>query len=180
MRYLKSALGQGIFSPSVGILDLVAYSDSDWNGCEFNRRSRTRYIITLRGSPISRCIKKQPMISRSPAKAKYRAMATTVSKVLWLCWLLNDLEATLVGPNPLYCDNQVTQNIANNLVFHERTKHVEINCYFIRERVESQEIKTECIDTKIQITDIFTKSLNDECLRFLLSKLGARDLHSLA
>lgn len=104
-------------------------------------------------------------------------MATTVSEVLWLRWLLHDLKAPQQGATPLYCDNQADRHIANNPVFHERTKHVEMDCYFVRERVESKHIQPCYIRTYDQVADIFTKPLGATQFGFLLGKLGVRDLH---
>lgn len=86
--------------------------------------------MLLGGAPISWKTKKQSVVSRSSAKAQYRAMSTTVSEVLWLRWLLKDLDVFSTGPTPLFCNNQATRHIANNYVFHERTKHVKMGCYF--------------------------------------------------
>lgn len=105
-------------------------------------------------------------------------MATTVSEILWLRWLLRDLEAIQHWPTPLFCDNQVVSHIANNHVFHEHTKHVEMDCYFVRERVDSKEIEPLCISTTHQLVDIFTKALGTDRFRFLLGKLGIRNLHA--
>lgn len=65
-------------------------------------------------------------------------MASIVSEVLWVSWLLKELNVVMNGPTLLYCDNQVVRHIANNAVFHERTKYVEMNFYFVREREDSQ------------------------------------------
>lgn len=178
LRYLKSTPGQGILLPKTGGLNLVAYCDSDWLGCNFTRRSRTGYVLLLGGAPISWKTKKQSVVSQSSAEAEYRAMASTVSEVLWMRWLLNILQVPTIGPTSLYCDNLAARHIANNPVFHERTKHVEMDCYFVRERVESQEIVPLYIDTKQQIADLLTKPLGAKQLRFLVDKLGVRDLHA--
>ncbi|KAD7479992.1 hypothetical protein E3N88_03128 [Mikania micrantha] len=122
--------------------------------------------------------KKQSVVSRSSAEAEYRAMATTVSEILWMRWLLNELDVKQNGPTPLFCDNQAARHIANNPVFHERTKHVEMDCYFVRERVESQEIQPMNIHTKLQIADLFTKALGAQQFRSLLDKLGVLNLHA--
>ncbi|KAF5763047.1 putative RNA-directed DNA polymerase [Helianthus annuus] len=139
LRYLKATPGQGILFPKNGGTKLVTYCDADWLGCPFTRRSRTGYLLLLGGAPISWKSKKQSVVSRSSAEAEYRAMATTTSEILWMRWLLKGLEAEQIGPTPLYCDNQAARHIANNPVFHERTKHVEMDCYFVKERVTSQE-----------------------------------------
>ncbi|GJT55139.1 retrotransposon protein, putative, ty1-copia subclass [Tanacetum coccineum] len=140
LGYLKATLGQGILIPKGGGINLTTYSDSDWLGCPITRRSRTGYLLLLGGAPISWKSKKQSVVSRSSAEAEYRAMANAVSEVLWMRWLLSFLETAPTGPTPLFCDNQAARHIANNPVFHERTKHVEMDCYFVRERVDSKEI----------------------------------------
>ncbi|XP_024978988.1 uncharacterized protein LOC112516198 [Cynara cardunculus var. scolymus] len=178
LRYLKSTPGQGILLPKDGDLSLKDFCDADWSGCSFTRCSRTCYLIFLGEALVPWRTKKQSVVSRSSAEAEYRTMATTVSEILWLCWLLHDHEAAPVGPTPLYCDNNAARQIANNPVFHECTKHVEMDCYFIRERVESNEIEPLYIDTKHQVADICIKALGAERFRFLLGKIGVRDLHA--
>ncbi|CAL1356539.1 unnamed protein product [Linum trigynum] len=180
VRYLKSAPGQGLFLPAAGSLDLIAYSDADWAGCQFSRRSTTGYYIELGGAPVSWRAKKQRVVARSSAEAEYRAMASTTSEVLWLRFLLHELQVPQRASTLLYCDNQAALHIAANPVFHERTKHVEMDCYFVRERVSSGEIAPCKFGTLSQLTDIFTKALGTDKFHTLLSKLGIRDLHASA
>ncbi|KAJ0580529.1 putative RNA-directed DNA polymerase [Helianthus annuus] len=180
LRYLKTTPGQGILLPKAGDLELSTYCDSDWLGCPYTRRSRTGYLLLLGGAPISWKSKKQSVVSRSSAEAEYRAMATTVSEVLWVRFLLKELDEPPSKPTTLYCDNQAARHIANNPVFHERTKHVEMDCYFVRERVESGEILPMHIATRSQIADLFTKALGSQHLNSLLLKLGIRNLHAPA
>ncbi|KAI3523163.1 hypothetical protein L1887_01220 [Cichorium endivia] len=178
LRYLKGTPGQGILLPKEGKPNLVAYTDSDWLGCPDTRRSRTGYLLLLGGAPISWKSKKQSVVSRSSAEAEYRAMATTVSEVIWLRWLLKELDLEQSGPTQMFCDNLAVKHIANNPVFHERTKHVEMDCYFVRERVESKEVKPIHIDTRSQVADLLTKALGAKQLQFLLDKLGICNLHA--
>ncbi|KAI3719915.1 hypothetical protein L6452_20821 [Arctium lappa] len=178
LRYLKTTPGQGVLLPRAGGSNLLAYCDSDWLGCPLTRRSRTGYVLLLGGAPISWKTKKQSVVSRSSAEVEYRSMATTVSEVLWVRWLLTELDENIIGPTPLFCDNQVARHIATNPVFHERTKHVEMDCFFVRERVDTKEIVPCSVDTKLQIADLLTKGLGTQQLQFFLGKLGARNLHA--
>ena len=72
------------------------------------------------------------MVARSSAKAEYRAMALAACELIWLKRLLTDLGCSYHTPMTLYCDNQAAMHIASNPVFHERTKHIEVNCHYIR------------------------------------------------
>ena len=105
-------------------------------------------------------------------------MATTVSEILWIRCLLKDLDVAPSEPTHLYCDNQVARQITSNPIFHERMKHIEMDCYFVRERVESVEIQPRKIDIADQIADIFTKALGLDCFRYLFSKMDICDIHA--
>nr|GEY75768.1 integrase, catalytic core [Tanacetum cinerariifolium] len=178
LRYLKGTPGQGILLPREGPTTLIAYCDSDWLGFPFTRRSRTWYLLLFSGGPISWQTKKQSVVSRSSAEAEYRVMASTVSEILWVRWLLKDMQVQLTTPTSLFCDNQAARHIANNPVYHERTKHVEMDCFFVCERVETRDIETKSIESKLQLADLLTKGLGMQQLRSLLNKMGIRDLHA--
>ncbi|KAJ0834105.1 putative RNA-directed DNA polymerase [Helianthus annuus] len=91
----------------------------------------------------------------------------TVSEIIWLRWLLQELDFEQGNPRQLFCDNLAVKHIANNPVFHERTKHVEMDCYFVRERVESNDVEPLHINTKLKIADLFTKPLGSLQLHLL-------------
>lgn len=112
--------------------------------------------------------KKQFVVPRSSTKVEYQAIASTVSEILWLCWLLKDLEAHQSHPTPIYCDNQAARHIAKNFVFHEHTKHVEIDCFFVREHIESHQIITCVISSNDQVAYIFTKPHGSDRFCYLL------------
>lgn len=174
LRYLAGSREQGILLASSSAAELQAYCDSDWAGCPNTRRSTTGFCLVLGQSPIAWKSKKQSVVARSTAEAEYRSLAMTVCEVLWVKQLLKDLGLTQLGSTTIFCDNKSALAIAANPVHHEKTKHVEIDCHFIRDKVTEEEIKPTYIPTTNQVADVFTKVLTVGQHQILLNKLGVR------
>lgn len=178
VRYLKKSPGQGILLRADSDLSLEGWCDSDWASCPLTRRSLTGWFVLLGCSPVSWKTKKQQTVSRSSAEAEYRSMAATVCELKWLKQLLGDLGVRHPKGMKLYCDSQSALYIAQNPVFHERTKHIEADCHFVRDAVTEGMICPSYVSTSVQLADIFTKALGKAKFEFLLRKLGVRDLHA--
>ena len=103
-------------------------------------------------------------------------MASTTCELIWLKGLLCDLGVSSPYPMSLFCDNHAAMHIVSNPVFHERTKHIEVDCHYIREQVQSQAIQTIYTRSIDQLADIFTKPLASHHFQRLLSKLGSINL----
>jgi hypothetical protein len=95
----------------------------------------------------------------------------------WLIYLLQDLHVLCVKPVVLYCDNQSAVHIASNPVFHERTKHLEIDCHFVRDKVQQGTFKLLPISTKSQLADFFTKALPPKTFTSFISKLSMINIY---
>nr|CAD1830207.1 unnamed protein product [Ananas comosus var. bracteatus] len=167
LRYIKGTLFHGLKFSSSSSLELRAYSDADWAGDQTDRRSTTGYCFSLGDSLISWSSKKQNIVARSSTEAEYRALADTTTQLLWLRWLLADMDVPQHSSTPLYCDNQSSHND----VFHERTKHIEIDCHFIRHHLVQSKLHLCSISSANQLADIFTKPHSTMLFRDLLSKL---------
>ncbi|KAL9225842.1 hypothetical protein vseg_001721 [Gypsophila vaccaria] len=178
VRYIKGSPGQGIFLRANMPLVLEAYCDSDWSSCPISRRSLSAYFIFLGGSPISWKTKKQTTVSRSSAEAEDRAMASATCEILWLRGLLHSMGFDHLTPVSLHCDSQAALHIANNLVCHERTKHIEIDCHFVRNEIVRGTISPSYVPTTYQLADILTKALPRPLFQSLLDKLGISNLHA--
>ncbi|RVW46393.1 Retrovirus-related Pol polyprotein from transposon RE1 [Vitis vinifera] len=105
-------------------------------------------------------------------------MTTTTCELKWLKGLLRSLGVDHFGPMSLYCDNQAALHIATNPVYHERTKHIEVDCHFIRDKISSGNIMTKYVHTSVQLVDILTKALGMNQFDVLLCKLGILDIHA--
>ncbi|GKA05623.1 retrovirus-related pol polyprotein from transposon TNT 1-94 [Tanacetum coccineum] len=110
-------------------------------------------------SPVSWKIKKQYTVSRSSAETKYWSMALTTGELKWLKGILNSLGTDHPQPMLLYCDSLTALHISRNPVFHERTKHIEVDCYYIRDEIVYGNLDARHVPTKEQVADIFTKLL---------------------
>jgi hypothetical protein len=111
-------------------------------------------------------------VARSSAEAEYRAIASTASKLIWIKQLLVDFGINTQDPMKMYCDNQSARHIASNSVFHERTKHIEVDCHFVREKLQAKEIETSFIRSNNQLADILIKGLEPKPFGINLNKLG--------
>uniref|UniRef100_A0A2N9HP48 Integrase catalytic domain-containing protein n=1 Tax=Fagus sylvatica TaxID=28930 RepID=A0A2N9HP48_FAGSY len=168
-------LFHGLHFSAQSPLTLRAYSlMPDWAGDPTDRRS-TRWLLAycflLGSSLISWRSKKQSVVARSSTEAEYRALADTTSELLWLRWLLQDLGVSTSSATPIYCDNRSAIQIARNDVFHERTKHIEIDCHLVRHHLLQDSLQLISVSSHDQLADIFTKSYPTGRFRDLVSKL---------
>ncbi|KAI3703060.1 hypothetical protein L6452_28815 [Arctium lappa] len=148
LRYLKGTMFHGLHFPSTSSLILRGFSDADWDNDMTDRRSTTGYCFFLGDSLISWRSKKQSLTARSSTEAEYRALVDTAQELVWLRWLLSDMGAPQQSPTSLWCDNNSAIQIAHNDVFHERTKHIEIDCHFVRQHVTRKTIQLLPISTR--------------------------------
>ncbi|GKC55974.1 hypothetical protein Tco_1083572 [Tanacetum coccineum] len=125
-------------------------------------------------------VKKQNTLSKSSAEAEYRALASVTSEVIWILKILKDLQCENLLPVKLFCDSNSAIKIAVNPVFHEKTKHLEIDLHFVREKILNSVVKTMEVDSANQIADILTKGLDTMQHSFLVKKLGMIDLFGIS
>lgn len=178
IRYLKGSPGKGlnIEKSTSPVIELKAYSDADWARCVVTRKSVTGYCVFMCGCLVSWKSKKQNIISKSSTEAEYRALASVTSEVVWILKILKDLNCKNLLPVQVFCDNNSAIKIAANPIFHERTKHLEIDLHFVREKIIAGVIETVKIGTANQIADVLTKGLDTKQHNLLCTKLNLIDL----
>lgn len=155
-------------------MQLYGYADAHWASNLDYRKSTSRFCIYFGGNPISSGSKKQSIISWSSTKAEYRALALAASELMWLKTLFCELRIPLSQPPVLWCDNLSTVHLSINIVMHSRTKHVEIDIYFVRDLVICGKIRVQHLPSSAQIADILTKPLSAALFQPLTLKLNVR------
>ena len=178
LRYLKQTPGKGLFFKKNTERKVEVFTDADWAGSIDDRKSTSGYCTKIWGNVITWRSKKQIVVARSSAEAEYRAMAHGVCEAIWIKRLLEELKIEYEAPIQLYCDNQSTISIAHNPIHHDRTKHVEVDRHFIKEKIDGGIISIRYVHTDHQLADILTKGLSDQVFNFLVNKLGLINIYS--
>ncbi|GJU31860.1 ribonuclease H-like domain-containing protein [Tanacetum coccineum] len=138
---------------------ILRYLDADWAGCPTTQRSTSGYYVFLGNNLLSWSSKRQPTLSRSSADAEYRGVANTIAETCWLRNLLRELHTPLSSATLVYCDNVSAVCLSSNPIQYQRTKHIEIDIYFVRDFVAASEVRVLHVPSRYQYADIFTKGL---------------------
>lgn len=178
LKYLKGSPGQGLFYSADTELCINAFADADWATCPDSRRSVSGFCVYLGTSLISWKSRKQNVASRSSTEAEYRSMADVTREILWIQQLLRDFQITVTSTAKLFCDNKSAIYIATNPVFHERTKHIEIDCHTVRDQIKLGNLKALHVSSENQLADILTKSLHPRSFHSLLDRMSLSNLYN--
>ncbi|KAF2296263.1 hypothetical protein GH714_037152 [Hevea brasiliensis] len=150
VKYLKGRPGQRVFMSAASELKLEAYCDSDWASC--------------------------PVTRRSSAEAEYRSLADLTCEIIWLQRLNQELGVKVAAPASIHCDNKAAIHVTHNLIFYERTKHMELDCHIVRVKIQKGVIRTEFVPSKEKVADLLTKALSRQQHQHLVSRMGVLNL----
>ncbi|KAL1215127.1 Retrovirus-related Pol polyprotein from transposon RE1 [Cardamine amara subsp. amara] len=159
IKYVKGTINLGIYYTKDTNKNLMRYCDADWAGSLDDRRSTSGGCFFMGNNPISWHSKKQNSVSLSTAEAKYIALGSCCTQLLWMKHMAEDYGMTS-DSLLIYCDNESAINIAKNPVQHSRTKHINIRHHFICELVEEKLVIVDHVSTEFQLADLFTKPLD--------------------
>lgn len=171
LRYLNATKSTGLLFQRTN-KSLEGYTDADWANCTFDRRSYTGYAFILSGSPISWESRKQRTVAMSSTEAEYMALSEATKEGIRLRNLLLELGFGEIAKISIFCDSNGAIKLAENPIFHNRTKHIDVRHHFVREAIEQELIKVNHVSTEDMAADILTKGLPKAKHRRCMKLLG--------
>ncbi|KAJ9553055.1 LOW QUALITY PROTEIN: hypothetical protein OSB04_017100 [Centaurea solstitialis] len=171
LRYLKKTPSLGLWYPLHSSFDLVAYTDSDYGGCQVDRMSTSGSCQFLGGKLVSWSSKKQKCVSTSTAEAEYVAAASCCSQALWMQTQLRDYGYSL-DKIPILCDSKSAIAISANPVQHSKTKDIDKRYHFLKHHVEEGNVEMYFVTIEYQLAELFTKALDEKRFNFFVEKIG--------
>jgi histone deacetylase 1/2 len=172
LRYVQGTLTTGLQVRKSPSMIVSAFSDADWARCVDDRRSTGGFAVFFGANLISWSARKQPTVSRSSTEAEYKALANATAELMWVHKLLQELGVPHSPVARLWCDNLGAKYLSANLVFHARTKHIEIDFHFVRERVAQKLLDVRFISTNDQLADGFTKPISTAKIKLFRCNLN--------
>lgn len=172
LRYVKGTMQLGLKISQSSSSLLSAFSDADWAGSADDRRSTSGFVVFYGGNLVSWSARKQATVSQSSTEAEYKSLANATAEIIWFQSLLRELGIAQGQTPVLWCDNLGATYLSANPVFHARTKHIEVDFHFVRERVAQKDLQIRFVSTHDQLADGLTKPINAQQLRRLCNDLN--------
>jgi hypothetical protein len=176
LRYLKGIMDFGLNFPNIGNMVLTLYADADYGRCPDTRRPILGILYKIGDAPIEWSSKRQPTVAMSTTEAEYRVLSDAAKNVVYLHRLMNEIGMNTSEPLYILSDNQSCIKLVDNPVLHARTKHIEIQYHFIRERTQVGDIIVDYIPMAEQQADILTKPLDYYSFTTLREAIGIKPL----
>ncbi|GJS73154.1 putative ribonuclease H-like domain-containing protein [Tanacetum coccineum] len=159
-RYIKYQPKLGLWYPIDSLFDLEAFFDSDYVEASLDKKSTIGGCQFLGKRLISWQCRKQTIVVDSTTKAEYVVAANCCGKVLWIQNHMLDYGFNFMNTH-IFIDNESTICIVKNLVFHSKTKHIEIRNHFIKDCYEKKLIQVIKIHTDHNVADLLTKAFDE-------------------
>ncbi|KAH9722711.1 Disease resistance-like protein DSC1 [Citrus sinensis] len=173
-RYLKETMDYGLKFSAGGKMEITGFTDADW-ACDIDdRKSIGAYCIYFGNNLVSWSSKKQSVVTRSSAESEYKALASASAEIAWIQSLFSELNIRCISAPVIWCDNMSATKLAKNPVYHSRTKHIELNMHFVRDKVLAEELEIHFIRSEEQIADVLTKPLTFIHFNYFIDKLNVQ------
>ena len=171
MRYLKGTVEYGLRFSVDCEFKLRGFTDSDWIGNVKDRKSTSGCCFNLGSVMISWFSRKQTSVELSTVEAEYITSCSACTEAIWLRKLLSGLFDVLMDPTSIWCDSQSCITLSKNIVFHDKSNHIEVRYHYIQDIVEKGVVKLQYLATYEQVTDVLTKSLSKFKFEYFREKL---------
>ena len=175
LRYLKGSVNYRITysGPAERHPKLIGYCDADWaQDKDCKRKSTSGYVFIMCGGAISWQSKKQSTIALSSTEAELMAITSSTKELLWFRHHLGDMGLSVAQPTTLLVDSQCALDIANNSRISDRSKHIEVQHFFIRDHIEANAVKVQHTSSENQAADTLTKPLHRVAFKRCADMLG--------
>jgi hypothetical protein len=174
LGYLKGVMDKGLHYTSSSIehgVEIAIHTDSDWGSNPDDRKSISGFVVTINGNPVSWSSRTQKSTALSSCEAEFLALSEAVREALWLWNLFEEIQVGFMKPIAIHVDNQSAIKLAENAVSHQRSKHIDIRYFRVREEVANGKIKLLYVPTQENIADLMTKSTSFPIFAKLVGRL---------
>ncbi|KAH9801351.1 retrovirus-related pol polyprotein from transposon RE1 [Citrus sinensis] len=172
LRYLKATKDFGLLFKAGDGINLTSYTDADWACDVDDRKSVGAYCVYLGQNLISWSSKKQQTVARSSTESEYRALSTACAEIVWIQALLGELKLKCSQIPVIWCDNNGAAALATNPVYHAKTKHIEFDVHFIREKVTCKQVEIKYVPSEWNVADVLTKPMAYSFFNYYRDKLN--------
>ena len=147
LRYLRGTVELGLKYTRDYDVRLSGFTDADWARSSVDRKSTSGYCFSLGSGMTFWCSRKQKSMALSSTEAEYMAASIDLSEAIWLRKLLVNLLKDKMEATNILCDNQSCIKLSENLMFHDRSKHIDIWCHFIKDLVQHGAVQLQYTPT---------------------------------
>ena len=172
LRYIQGTIEHVLKYTQGNDIGLSGFTDADWAGSSIDRKSTRGYCFSIGSGKTSWCSRKKKSVALSSAEAKYMAASTASCEAIWLRKLLVNLLKEKMEATYILCDNQSCIKLSENPVLHDRSKHIDIRCHFIRDCVQRGVVQLKYIPTGEQVANILTKAPSKIKFTYFREKMG--------
>ena len=153
---------------------ITGYTDADWGNCKIDRRSFSGYVFTMSQAAVSWSSKKQRTVALSSTEAEYMALTEAAREALHLSNFVKEIGLKGFSEITIYNDNQSAGKLAQNPMFHGRSKHIDIRHHFIRQVIRENPVELEYMPTEEMTADVLTKPLSGPKTAYCALKMGLK------